>query len=164
MTDSPARTTSREGGGRFTPSSLAPTPSIHSAYEFAVVISDVIIDTVKEGKPIVYYSLEVVATSSDDGEEIVWTVSRRYSDFVKLKTELVLCGFAQLPVLPPKTWFTDPLDKVLIAKRKAALSSFMNALILDENLFKTRLVRYFLKTSEFFKKGFPVVALKFWLI
>ena len=152
MTDSPARTTSREGGGRFTPSSLAPTPSIHSAYEFAVVISDVIIDTVKEGKPIVYYSLEVVATSSDDGEEIVWTVSRRYSDFVKLKTELVLCGFAQLPVLPPKTWFTDPLDKVLIAKRKAALSSFMNALILDENLFKTRLVRYFLKTSEFFKR------------
>ena len=133
----------------YTPTSLAPTPSVQTSYSFSVSITDVVIDKEESGKSIVYYVLQIDALPPQGEAKVSWTVSRRYSDFVKLKSELALCGYSNLPSLPPKTWLTDRLDKKLIANRKVSLAKFVNAIILDRPLFKTRLVRYFLKTSEF---------------
>ena len=150
--DTPAGPFGGQNQQLYTPSSLAPTPNVQSSYEFSVSISDVVIDKENKNKSVVYYVLQLDALPPrGQGGKVAWTVSRRYSDFVKLKSELALCGFASLPALPPKTWLTDRLDEKLIATRKISLASFMNAIILDKPLFKTRLVRYFLKTSEFYK-------------
>jgi hypothetical protein len=136
-----------------TPSNLPKTPSVTTAYAFYASIYDVLIDKSNERKPVVYYILQLTGELVDSGaESIEWTVSRRYSSFVQLRSELTLVGFTNLPPLPPKTWFMDRLNPGLIEKRKNELTSFVNAMIRNKELFKTRLVRYFLKTSDFFKK------------
>ena len=136
-----------------TPSNLPRTPSVTTAYAFHASIYDVLIDKSNETKPVVYYILQMTGELVGSGAECVeWTVSRRYSSFVQLKTELAVIGFSELPPLPPKTWFMDRLNTGLIEKRKIELTNFVNAIIRNRELFKTRLVRYFLKTSDFFKK------------
>ena len=136
-----------------TPSNLPRTPSVTTAYAFHASIYDVLIDKSNETKPVVYYILQMTGELVGSGAESVeWTVSRRYSSFVQLKTELAVIGFSELPPLPPKTWFMDRLNTGLIEKRKIELTIFVNAIIRNRELFKTRLVRYFLKTSDFFKK------------
>ena len=136
-----------------TPSNLPRTPSVTTAYAFSASIYDVLIDKANERKPVVYYILQMTGELVGSGaEKITWNVSRRYSSFVQLKGELAVVGFTDLPPLPPKTWFVDRLNPSLIEKRKIELTSFVNAMIRNRELFKTRLVRYFLKTSDFFKK------------
>ena len=136
-----------------TPSNLPRTPSVTTAYAFSASIYDVLIDKANESKPVVYYILQMTGELVGSGaEKITWNVSRRYSSFVQLKGELAVVGFTELPPLPPKTWFTDRLNPSLIEKRKVELTNFVNAMIRNRELFKTRLVRYFLKTSDFFKK------------
>ena len=74
-----------------TPSNLPKTPSVTTAYAFYASIYDVLIDKSNERKPVVYYILQLTGELVDSGAETIeWTVSRRYSSFVQLRSELTL--------------------------------------------------------------------------
>ncbi|CAM9590327.1 unnamed protein product [Scytosiphon promiscuus] len=58
-----------------------------------------------------------------------WNIERRYSDFVWLHEALLEARQTDLPELPPRRLFGDPLDKDFLKSRQMALDFYLTALL-----------------------------------
>ena len=72
-------------------------------------------------RPVTFYRLQVTAANPSSS----WTVLRRYSEFVELRSELLKTEH-ELPLLPPKLVRNDIED---IAERYLELDAFLRALL-----------------------------------
>lgn len=83
-------------------------------------------------------------------DEIVWHITARYSDFVRLHSELLSKeGFREddLPALPPKKWLFNQ-SPTFVGQRMADLQKYTQMLLLDPRVVRSMIVKKFFKVEE----------------
>uniref|UniRef100_A0A0G4HBM9 PX domain-containing protein n=1 Tax=Chromera velia CCMP2878 TaxID=1169474 RepID=A0A0G4HBM9_9ALVE len=105
-----------------------------------------------EGQSTFAYEVEVQRDS------LIWQVSKRFSEFDRLFSDLEAKGYASLPQLPSKTLFGKPTDDGDINARRLGLQAVLHELLCRPDTRTSEPVLSFLQFQERTKKNavFPI--------
>ncbi|XP_013794155.1 uncharacterized protein LOC106478180 isoform X2 [Limulus polyphemus] len=77
-----------------------------------------------------------------------WFVFRRYTDFVRLNKKLRVLFPGLRLKLPGRKWFGDNFDPIFLEDRLLGLQSFVNSIITQKHLLKSKPVQEFICADE----------------